>query len=68
MRRDTGVPAKAGDIITVDLDTDARTVTFRKNGDGDQEEQQITTVKDIVRGDYRIAVTTSMRDDAVTFV
>lgn len=59
---DDGVRANAGDVISVILDADAWTVSFRKN-----DNEAIGTVK-IKRGEYRIAVSMFHEGDSVSFV
>lgn len=54
----------AGDVIAVELDADARTVTFRKNDDSDF----IGVARKIERGEYHIAVLMRNGGDAVSLV
>lgn len=48
---DSGVKADGGDVISMELDADAGTLTFRKN-----DTEEIGTVKGIKRGKYCVAV------------
>ena len=56
--------ASTGDIIGVELDLDALTLTFLKNG----APMHNGTVHNIERGTYRVAVSLYHGDQAVSFV
>lgn len=57
--------AKEGDVIAVELDLDAKTLSFRKNGVLLGGKPAIT---DVAPGAYHLAVTMGRRGEAVTIV
>lgn len=59
----SGVKATDGDVIPLELDADARMLTFRKN-----DSETIGTVEGIERGEYCIAVTVYRKGDSVSFI
>lgn len=60
--RSSRVKANNGDVISVDLDADAWTLSFRKN-----DSKAIGTIN-IKRGEYRIAITMLHERDSLKFV
>lgn len=62
----SGVEAGSGDVISVELDADARTLTFRKKGRW-WGWNKIGTVDNIKRGEYCIAVSMHRAGNSVSF-
>lgn len=57
------VTATDGDVISIELDANAWTLTFRRNNS-----EEISSFKNVERGEYCVAVAINTKGDSVSFV